>query len=83
MLEIVLLLFVVQLKQGELMGITKYYFVSTRDNESADGYLMVSTSKGLTHAKKIAEKRFQEYGYKGRVVNIYPFSASNGKAIAV
>lgn len=64
------------------MCITKYYFVSTRVKERGDGYLMISTSKGLTHAKKIAKKRFQMYGYKGRVVSIYPFSVSIGKAIA-
>ena len=65
------------------MCITKYYFVSTRFKERRDGYLMISTSKGLTHAKKIAKKRFQMYGYKGRVVSIYPFSVSIGKAIAI
>ena len=65
------------------MCITKYYFVSTRVKERRDGYLMISTSKGLTHAKKIAKKRFQMYGYKGRAVSIYPFSVSIGKAIAI
>lgn len=65
------------------MCVTKYYFVSTRVKERRDGYLMISTSKGLTHAKKIAKKRFQMYGYKGRVVSIYPFSVSIGKAIAI
>ena len=65
------------------MCITKYYFVSTRVKERRDSYLMISTSKGLTHAKKIAKKRFQMYGYKGRVVSIYPFSVSIGKAIAI
>lgn len=65
------------------MCVTKYYFVSTRVKEHADGYLMISTSKGLTHAKKIAKKRFQMYGYKGRVVSIYPFSVSTGKAIGI
>ena len=61
----------------------KFYFVSTRVKERADGYLMISTSKGFTHAKNIAKKRFQMYGYKGRVVSIYPFSVSIGKAIAI
>ena len=61
----------------------KFYFVSTRVKERADGYLMVSTSKGFNHAKNIAKKRFQMYGYKGRVVSIYPFSVSIGKAIAI
>ena len=65
------------------MCVTKYYFVSTRVKERRDGYLMISTSKGLTHAKKIAKKRFQMYGYKGRAVSIYPFSVSIGKAIAI
>ena len=62
---------------------TRYYFVSSRLKERADGSLMISTSKGLNHAKKIAKKRFQMYGYKGRVVSIYPFSVSIGKAIAI
>ena len=61
----------------------KFYFVSTRVKERADGYLMISTSKGFNHAKNIAKKRFQMYGYKGRVVSIYPFSVSIGKAIAI
>ena len=61
----------------------RYYFVSNRVKERADGYLMISTSKGFTHAKNIAKKRFQMYGYKGRVVSIYPFSVSIGKAIAI
>ena len=62
---------------------TRYYFVSNRVKERRDGYLMISTSNGLTHAKKIAKKRFQMYGYKGRVVSIYPFSVSIGKAIVI
>ena len=61
----------------------RYYFVSTRVKERADGYLMISTSKGFNHAKNIAKKRFQMYGYKGRVVSIYPFSVSIGKATAI
>lgn len=61
----------------------KFYFVSTRVKERADGYLMISTSKGFNHAKNIAKKRFQMYGYKGRVVSIYPFSISIGKAIVI
>lgn len=59
----------------------RFYFASNRVKERRDGYLMISTSKGLTHAKKIAKKRFQMYGYKGRVVSIYPFSVSIGKAV--
>ena len=59
----------------------KFYFVSTRVKERADGYLMISTSKGFNPAKKIAKKRFQMYGYKGKVVSIYPFSVSIGKAV--
>ena len=65
------------------MCVTKYYFVRTRVKERRDGYLMLSTSKGLTHARKIAKKRFQMYGYKGRVIVIHPFSVSIGKAIAI
>ena len=61
----------------------RYYFVSTRVKERADGYLMISTSKGFNHAKNIAKQRFKMYGYKGRVVSIYPFSVSIGKAIAI
>lgn len=61
----------------------KFYFVSNRIKERKDGYLMISTSKGLTHARKMAKKRFQMYGYKGRVIVIHPFSVSIGKAIAI
>ena len=61
----------------------KFYFVSTRVKERRDGFLMISTSKGFNHAKNIAKKRFQMYGYKGRVVSIYPFSVSIGKAIVI
>lgn len=61
---------------------TKYYFVSSRVKERADGYLMVSTSMGDKHARDIARKRFKMYGYKGRVVPIYPFSVSIGKKLA-
>ena len=59
----------------------KFYFVSTRVKERRDGFLMISTSKGFNHAKNIAIKRFQMYGYKGKVVSIYPFSVSIGKAV--
>ena len=65
------------------MCVTKYYFVSSRAKERDDSYLMISTSKGINHAKKIAKSRFKTYGYKGKVVSIYPFSASIGKAIAI
>ena len=60
---------------------TRYYFVSTRVKERADGYLMISTSKGFNHAKNIAKKRFQMYGYKGRAIVIHPFSTTIGKAV--
>ena len=59
----------------------RYYFVSNRVKERRDGYLMISTSKGINHAKNIAKKRFQMYGYKGRVINIHPFSTTIGKAV--
>ena len=55
---------------------TRYYFVSSRLKERADGSLMISTSKGLNHAKQIAKSRFKIYGYKGRIVNIHPFSVN-------
>ena len=60
---------------------TKYYFVSSKLKERADGSLMISTSKGLNHAKQIAKSRFKTYGYKGRIVNIHPFSV-NAASIA-
>ena len=44
---------------------------------------MISTSMGLNHARKLAKKRFQMYGYKGKLINIYPFSVSNSKPIAI
>ncbi len=65
------------------MCITKYYFISNRVKERRDGSLMISTSMGLNHAKKLAKKRFQMYGYKGRLVNIHPFSTIISKAIAI
>lgn len=61
----------------------RYYFVSSKANEHDGSYLMVSTSKDINHAKKIAKSRFKSYGYKGKVVNIHPFSTSIGKAIAI
>ena len=60
---------------------TRYYFVSSRLKERADGSLMISTSKGLNHAKQIAKSRFKIYGYKGRIVNIHPFNV-NAASIA-
>lgn len=63
------------------MCVTKYYFVSSRLKERADGSLIISTSMGLNHAKKIAKSRFKTYGYKGQIVNIHPFSV-NATSIA-
>ena len=60
---------------------TRYYFVSSRLKERSDGSLMISTSKGLNHAKQIAKSRFKTYGYKGRIVNIHPFNV-NAASIA-
>ena len=60
---------------------TRYYFVSSRLKERADGSLMISTSKGLNHAKQIAKSKFKTYGYKGRIVNIHPFNV-NAASIA-
>ena len=62
---------------------TRYYFVSSKANERDGSYLMVSTSKDINHAKKIAKSRFKSYGYNGRVVNIHPFNTSIGKAVAI
>ena len=59
----------------------KFYFISTRVKERADGYLMISTSKGFNHAKNIAKKRFQMYGYKWRIISIHAFSTTIGKAV--
>ena len=55
----------------------RFYFVSSRLKERADGSLMISTSMGLNHAKKIAKSRFKTYGYKGRIVNIHPFNVKS------
>lgn len=63
--------------------IVKYYFVSSKLKERADGSLMISTSMGLNHAKKIAKSRFKTYGYKGKVVNIRPFNVNANSAIAI
>ena len=60
---------------------TRDYFVSSRLKERAGGSLMISTSKGLNHAKQIAKSRFKTYGYKGRIVNIHPFNV-NAASIA-
>lgn len=65
------------------MCVTKYYFISNRVKERRDGSLMISTSMGINHAKKLAKKRFQMYGYKGSLVNIHPFSTTISKAIAI
>jgi hypothetical protein len=51
--------------------------VSNRLKERADGSLMISTSMGLNHAKKIAKSRFKTYGYKGEIVNIHPFNVKS------
>lgn len=56
---------------------TRYYFISSRLKERADGILMISTSMGLNHAKKIAKSRFKTYGYKGEIVNIHPFNVKS------
>lgn len=59
----------------------RFYFVSGIARERDGSYLMISTSKDINHAKKIAKSRFKSYGYKGRVVNIHPFSTTIGKAV--
>lgn len=65
------------------MCVTKYYFISNRVKERRDVSLMISTSMGINHARKLAKKRFQMYGYKRRLINIYPFSTTISKAIAI
>lgn len=72
MLEIVLLLFINLIRRTYY--VYKILFVSSKVKERADGSLMISTSKGLSHAKRIAKSRFKTYGYKGRIVNIHPFN---------
>lgn len=62
---------------------TRYYFVSSRAKERDGSYLMISTSKDINHAKKIAKSRFKTYGYKGKVVNIHPFNVNADSAIAI
>lgn len=32
---------------------------------------------GLNHARKLAKKRFQMYGYKGKLINIHPFNVKS------
>lgn len=59
------------------MCVTKYYFISNRVKERRDGSLMISTSMGLNHARKLAKKRFQMYGYKGELINIHPFNVKS------
>lgn len=59
----------------------RFYFVSDRASERDGSYLMISTSKDINHAKKIAKSRFKSYGYKGRVVNIHPFNTTIGNAV--
>lgn len=59
------------------MCVTKYYFISNRVKERRDGSLMISTSMGLNHAKKLAKSRFKTYGYKGKIVNIQPFNVKS------
>ena len=61
----------------------RFYFVSGRASERDGSYLMISTSKDINHAKKIAKSRFKTYGYKGKAMSIHPFSNSIGKAIAI
>lgn len=56
------------------MCVTKYYFISNRVKERRYGSLMISTSMGLNHARKLAKKRFQMYGYKGKLINIHSFN---------
>lgn len=56
------------------MCINRYYFRSSHAKDLMTGAMMISTSKSLTVAKNIAKKKFKEYGYKGRVVHVTPFT---------
>lgn len=54
---------------------TKQYFF--RSNNAMDlmlGAMMISTSKGLNYAKRLAKMKFKEYGYVGKVCSVKPFS---------
>uniref|UniRef100_A0AAU8MHP5 Uncharacterized protein n=1 Tax=Geladintestivirus 4 TaxID=3233136 RepID=A0AAU8MHP5_9CAUD len=53
----------------------KYFFTSSRAKERTEGYIFISTSKDEAYARKLAKSRFKSYGYKGRVIRIYPYSA--------
>lgn len=54
---------------------TKQYFF--RSNNAMDlmlGAMMISTSKGLNYAKRLAKMKFKEYGYVGKVCSVKPFT---------
>lgn len=54
----------------------RYYFTSSRAKDLMTGAMMISTSKSLTDAKRIAKRKFNEYGYKGRPVHVSPFAVT-------
>lgn len=54
--------------------INKYFFRSNNGNDRMTGAMLVSTSKNLEAARKIAKTKFKTYGYKGRPIHCIPFA---------
>ncbi len=52
----------------------KYFFRSNNSMDLMLGAMMISTSKGLAYAKKLAKTKFKEYGYVGKACTVKPFS---------
>lgn len=53
----------------------RFYFASNKGTDLMTGPMLVSTSKGYAYAKRIAKRKFKEYGYKGKVIHVVPLSA--------
>lgn len=53
--------------------INKYFFRSNNGDDCMTGVMLVSTSKNLEAAKRIAKDKFKTYGYKGRPIHCVPF----------
>lgn len=53
---------------------TKYFFRSNNSIDLMLGAMLISTSKGLNYAKKLAQRKFKEYGYIGKACVIKPFN---------
>lgn len=54
--------------------INKYFFRSNNGNDSMTGAMLVSTSKNLEAARRIAKAKFKTYGYKGKPIHCIPFA---------